>query len=177
MVSEMYLENVLYEFRGIKTLADKAIAQVTGENLFAELDERSNSIAIIMKHLTGNLRSRWTDFLTSDGEKPNRRRDTEFELTPEDTPESLRQRWEAAWQPLFDTIKSLKPEDLTKTVYIRTEPHSVIAAINRHLTHYADHVGQIVYLARHFAGEDWQTLSVPRGKSEEFNLKMQKTEF
>jgi len=174
MDGTLYLESVMYEFKSLKALADKALAQAPAEYFFSELDERTNSLATILKHMAGNMRSRWTDFLTTDGEKPDRFRDTEFELTTNDTADAIRLKWEAGWQLLFDTIKSLTPEDLGKTVVIRTEPHSVIAAINRQLTHYGDHVGQIVLLARHYAGPTWHSVSVPRGKSEEFNAAMQK---
>ena len=135
--------------------------QVTDEQLFATLDEEMNSIAIIVKHMTGNMRSRWTDFLTTDGEKPDRRRDTEFEpgLT---TKPQLMQRWESGWACLFGALDALKPDDLTRTVLIRGESLTVVDAINRQLVHYGQHVGQIVYLAKHFKWQTWESLSVPR---------------
>jgi len=177
MDGTLYLENVMYEFKSLKALADKALAQAPTEHFFTELDERTNSLATILKHMAGNMRSRWTDFLTTDGEKPDRFRETEFELTPEDTRERIRQQWEAGWQLLFTVIRSLSPEDLAKTIYIRTQPHTVIAAINRQLTHYGNHVGQIILLARHFAGPSWQSVSIPRGKTDEFNAAMRKKNF
>jgi len=125
---------------------------------------------VIVKHIAGNLRSRWTDFLTSDGEKPDRRRDTEFELVgAADTRESLMARWEEGWKTLFANVEPLTNEDLLREVPIRGEPHTVVRAINRQLTHYAGHVSQIVLLAKHWAGPKWQTLSIPRGQSETFN--------
>jgi hypothetical protein len=172
MPEERYLQDVAAQFLKLRELAEKAIVQVPEKGLFSVLTPEANSIAIIVKHMAGNMRSRWTDFLTSDGEKPDRNRDTEFELEKEDTRASLMQRWEAGWRCLFGALTSLNVKDLMRTVYIRTEPHSVLQAINRQLTHCACHVGQIVFLARHFAGEDWQSLSIPRGESEEFNARM-----
>ena len=124
--------------------------------------------------MAGNMRSRWTDFLTTDGEKPDRNRDQEFIIKPEDTRSHIMRRWEDGWKTVFKAIEPLKPEDLEKTVFIRYEPYSVIGAINRQLTHYAYHIGQIVYLAKHFAKSNWRSLSIPKGKSEEFNLKKKK---
>jgi hypothetical protein len=166
MLPQSYLEETIREFRRLKDLADRGMAQVRDEEFFVTLDPESNSIAVIVKHMAGNMRSRWTDFLTSDGEKPDRKRDSEFEIEVRDSKESLLKRWENGWRFLFDAVTPLKPEDLNKTVLIRGEPHSVIQAINRQLTHYAYHVGQIVFLAKHFVGERWQTLSVPRRKPE-----------
>ena len=168
-VTELYLQEVRREFGSLKRLAEKSLAQVSDNDFIATLDPGSNSIAVIVKHLAGNLRSRWTDFLTSDGEKPDRRRDSEFEIGPEDTRPSLAGRWEEGWRTLFAALEALAPEDLSREVRIRGERISVVRAINRQLTHYADHVGQIVLLSKHWAGERWQTLSVPRGRSEEFN--------
>lgn len=165
-----YLDDALGEFRKLKSFADKAVAQVSDEDWFRQLDPESNSIAIVMKHILGNMRSRWTDFLTTDGEKPDRDRDTEFELGGADTKERLLERWESGWRLLFEAISPLTAEDLQRTVTIRGEPHTVLQAINRQLTHYAGHVGQIVYLAKHFAGERWKTLSIPRGKSRQFDV-------
>lgn len=147
------------------------MAQIGDDDFFRLPDERSNSIAIIVKHMAGNMRSRWTDFLTSDGEKPDRSRDYEFILVDGDTRENLTNVWENGWKTLFDALNPLKPEDLIGTVLIRNEPHTVIEAINRQLTHYAYHAGQIVYLARHWS-KDWESLSIPKGKSEEFNRMM-----
>jgi hypothetical protein len=168
-VLELYLQDVRRELGSIKRLAEKSLAQVSDNDFFAALDPGSNSVAVIVKHLAGNLRSRWTDFLTSDGEKPDRRRDAEFEIGPDDTRSSLSGRWEEGWRTLFAALESLAPEDLSREVLIRGERISVVRAINRQLTHYADHVGQIVLLSKHWAGERWQTLSIPRGKSEEVN--------
>jgi len=165
-----YLDDAFGEFRKLKSFADKAVAQVSDEDWFRQLDPESNSIAIVMKHILGNMRSRWTDFLTTDGEKPDRDRDTEFELGGADTKERLLERWESGWRLLFEAISPLTAQDLQRTVTIRGEPHTVLQAINRQLTHYAGHVGQIVYLAKHFAGERWKTLSIPRGKSRQFDV-------
>ncbi len=144
------------------------MAQVTDEEFFAAIDAEANSIAVIVKHLAGNQISRWTDFLNSDGEKPNRFRDAEFEMIG-DTRESLMQLWERGWQSLFEAVEPLTAEDFTKTVAIRGEPHTIVEALNRQLTHYAYHIGQIVLLAKHFRSADWKTLSVPKNKSAEFN--------
>lgn len=168
-----FLENVEAEFRSTKKLADRAIAQVSDEEFFQTLDPESNSIAITMKHVAGNLRSRWRDFLTSDGEKPDRMRDTEFELyEAEDGRAEITARWEEGWDILFDVINSLTPDDLMRTITIRTEPHTVVQAIHRQLTHYSYHVGAIVQVAKHLRGAAWQTLSVARGASENYNAAM-----
>jgi len=147
------------------------MAQVTDEQLFATIDRESNSIAIIVKHLTGNMRSRWTDFLTSDGEKPTRNRDSEF-TDPADTRADLLRDWEQGWACVFSAIEPLTDADLGRTVMIRGEAHSVVQAINRQLAHYPMHVGQIILLAKHYAGARWQTLSVARNRSAEFNRKV-----
>ena len=170
MFEQHYLDEVLHQLRKLKTQADRALAQIADDHLFAVLGPESNSIAVIMKHMAGNMRSRWTDFLTTDGEKPDRDRDAEFEPAAEDTADRIRARWEEAWRLVFDTIGALSPADLGRTVYIRGEAHTVVEAVNRQLTHYAGHVGQIVFLARHYAGDGWQTLSIPRGKSKEFDV-------
>jgi hypothetical protein len=164
-----YLEDALAELRKYKKFADKAVAQVSDEDFFRQLDPESNSVALVMKHISGNLRSRWTDFLTTDGEKPDRNRDTEFERAEDDSRESIVARWEAGWRTLFAALEPLGG-DLRKRVKIRGEPHTVLQAINRQLTHYASHIGQIVFLAKHFAGDRWRTLSIPRGKSREFEV-------
>jgi len=169
VLGDFYLEDVRRQFHGQKKLAEKAMAQITDEQFFTALDSESNSIALIVKHIAGNLRSRWTDFYSSDGEKPDRHRNDEFEKAPEDTRESLLELWEAGWGRLFEVVDSMKPEDLSRTVTIRGEPHSVVKAVNRQLAHYAYHAGQIVFLAKHFAGGRWQSLSIPRGQSETFN--------
>ena len=174
MQSEHYLQDAMNQFRRLKELADKAVAQVAEEDLFTTLDTESNSIATILKHLAGNMRSRWTDFLTSDGEKSDRNRDAEFVMEKGDTRERVRERSELGWECLFAAVKSLAPEDLERTVFIRGEPHTVLQAINRQLTHVAYHVGQILFLAKHFTEGKWQPLSIPRGKSEEFNAAMRK---
>src|ERR1700694_5412831 len=166
-----YLKDSMELFRYYKKRGERAMAQCPEEALFTTLDTESNSIAIIVKHMAGNMRSRWTDFLTTDGEKPDRNRDAEFE-TPPQTRAGLVALWEAGWRICFDALEPLSEEDLTRTVTIRTEPHSVMQAINRQIGHYAHHVGQIVFLAKHFAGANWQTLSVPKRKSADFNRRV-----
>ncbi|HUB29127.1 MAG TPA: DUF1572 domain-containing protein [Terracidiphilus sp.] len=166
-----YVEDASALFRYYKKLAERAMEQVADEELFAVLDGEANSIAIIVKHMTGNMRSRWTDFLTTDGEKPNRNRDGEF-VDPPATRAALMADWEDGWARLFRAIELLTEADLGRTVRIRGEAHSVMQAINRQLAHYPHHVGQIVLLAKHYAGERWQSLSVPRNQSAEFNRKV-----
>ena len=163
-----YRDEALRQFRGLKKTADKALHQTTETDYFAALDAESNSIALIVKHMAGNMRSRWTDFLASDGEKPDRHRDSEFLLEPGDTRESLMERWEQGWALIAAAVEPLTAEDFERTVTIRGEPHRVLRAINRQLAHYAYHVGQIVFLAKHFAGSRWQSLSIPRGQSETY---------
>jgi hypothetical protein len=153
-----------------KSMAEKAMEQVTDDELNQTLDSESNSIALIVKHMAGNMRSRWTDFLTSDGEKPDRNRDTEFEAPPS-TRAALTETWEAGWKCVFAALEPLSDSDLGRTVHIRAEPHSVMQAINRQIAHYGCHVGQIVFLAKHFRSSEWKSLSIPRGKSAEFTLK------
>ena len=165
MIEQHYLDDALRQLRKLKTQADQALAQTADDDLFATLDPESNSIAVIMKHVAGNMRSRWTDFLTSDGEKPDRERDREFETEAAETRAAVVAAWNGGWELVFGAISALTPADLTRTVHVRGEPHSVIEAINRQTTHYAAHVGQIVLLAKHYAGPRWQTLSIPRGKS------------
>lgn len=165
-----YLTDALRQVRKLKLLADRAVMQIPPDKLFATLDRESNSIALIMKHLAGNMRSRWTDFLTTDGEKPDRRRDAEFTVEPGDTDDRILERWEAGWRALFAALEPLTAADLGRTVTIRGEPHSVVEAINRQMTHYAYHVGQIVILAKHFTGSAWRSLSIPRGKSGEVEV-------
>jgi len=164
-----YLEEVRRQFRGHKRLGEGAIAQLKDEELFFAIDAESNSVAIIIKHLAGNMRSRFTDFLTSDGEKPDRHRDQEFELSSTPGREELMRWWEEGWSRVFAAIEPLQPGDVMRKVTIRGEPHTVLQAINRQLTHYAYHVGQIVFLAKHLRAKEWKSLSIPRGKSEEFN--------
>jgi hypothetical protein len=166
-----YIEDALAVFRQYKLLGERAMAQVSDAQLFASLDEESNSIAIIVKHVTGNMRSRWTDFLTTDGEKPNRNRDSEF-VDPPATREAIMREWEDGWARVFAAIEPLTDADLGRVVTIRGEAHSVMQAINRQLAHYPQHLGQIVLLAKHYAGEQWQTLSVARSRSAEFNRKV-----
>ncbi len=169
-VGARFLEDALRQFRKYLALADRAVAQVSEGDLFRTIGPESNSIAVVMKHMAGNMRSRWTDFLTTDGEKPDRNRDTEFELGPEDTREKIVERWEAGWRLLFDALSRLSAAALSRTVTVRGEGHTVLQAVDRQLTHYAYHVGQIVFLARHFAGSRWSSLSVPKGKSAEFDV-------
>jgi uncharacterized damage-inducible protein DinB len=166
------LQSAVKSFSTYKDLADRAMAQVTDDQFFMSLDAESNSIAVIVKHLAGNLRSRWTDFLTSDGEKADRDRDTEFEMSDSTTRAELQEAWDYGWRCAFDTLNALTPEDLARTIHIRAEPHSVVQAINRQLTHGAYHVGQIVFLAKHFASGAWQTLTIPRRASQSFNAEM-----
>jgi len=166
-----YLKDSADVLRYYKRLGERAMEQAPDPGLFATLDAESNSIAIIVKHMHGNMRSRWTDFLSSDGEKPDRNRDTEFEAPPKSRAEVMA-LWEAGWKLIFDALAPLTGRDLNRTVQIRSEAHSVTQAINRQLAHYAYHTGQIVYLAKHFAGSNWKALTVPRGKSAEFNAKM-----
>ncbi len=162
-----YLEDSIGIFRYYKKLAERAMQQVSDDQLFAVLDGKMNSIGVMVKHLSGNMRSRWTDFLTSDGEKPGRDRDEEFSRPPA-TRQALLEMWEDGWQRLLGTLESLSDADLGRTITIRGEPHSVMQAINRQVAHYSYHCGQIVFLAKHFCSDGWQTLSVPRGKSVEF---------
>ncbi len=166
-----YLEDSLAVFQYYKKLAERAMAQVTDEQLFATLDGEANSIAIVVKHMAGNMRSRWTDFLTTDGEKPDRDRDSEF-VDPPATRKALLAAWEDGWARLFGALEQLSDADLARTVTIRGEAHSVMQAINRQVAHYAHHVGQIVLLAKHFAHDHWQSLTVPRNRSAEFNQKV-----
>ncbi len=162
MIEQHYLDECVSQLRKLKGQAEKAMAQVGDAQFFALLDADANSIALIVKHVAGNMRSRWTDFLTSDGEKPDRHRDGEFEREAVDTREAILARWEAGWDLLFDAVTSLQPGDLQKTVAIRGEPHTVVQAINRQLSHYSAHVGQIVLLSKHFTGANWKTLSIPK---------------
>lgn len=166
-----YLADSLELLRYYKRLAERAMEQVADEHLFAVLDGEANSIAIIVKHMTGNMRSRWTDFLTTDGEKPDRNRDSEF-VDPPTTRMALLAEWEDGWRRVFTALEALTDADLRRKVMIRGEAHSVMQAINRQLAHYPHHVGQIVLLAKHFASDRWQSLSVPRNKSAEFNRKI-----
>ncbi len=167
-IIENYKTDTIAAFRNYKKLAERAIAQVSKDEYFKAIDAEANSIAVIVKHLGGNLRSRWTDFLTTDGEKADRLRDSEF-ITESDTRESLDALWETGWNAALSTLESLQTEDFGKTVKIRGEDFSVVKAITRSLTHTAYHVGQIAFLAKHFRSTDWKSLSVPRGQSQDFN--------
>jgi len=171
-IAAVFLDNAVKEFRQLKGYGDKALAQIDDTRFFTAPDAESNSLAVLCRHITGNLFSRWKNFLTEDGEKSDRRRDTEFEVPEGATRAELMAAWERGWNLLFDELGKLRPEDVSRTVTIRGEPHTVIAAVHRQLTHYGSHIGQIVYLSKHLAGADWRTLSVPRGKSEEFNREM-----
>jgi hypothetical protein len=166
-----YLEDALEVFHQSKKLAERAMEQVTDENLFISLAPETNSIAVIVKHLSGNMRSRWTDFLTTDGEKPDRNRDGEF-IDPPETRQAMLESWGDGWSRLFAALESLSEADLVRTVTIRGEPHSVMQAVNRQIAHYSLHVGQIVLLARHFAGYRWKSLSIPKNQSLEFNRQL-----
>ncbi len=168
-VIQHYLEDALSSFRAYKKLAEKAIEQLQDEEVFATLDEESNSVAVIMKHMAGNMLSRWTDFLHSDGEKPDRNRDLEFVIDPQTSHADLMTYWQRGWHCVFAALEPLRPEDFDKKVLIRGEEHSIIQAIDRQMTHYAYHVGQIVFLAKHLRATEWKSLSIPRNRSAEFN--------
>ena len=169
--STSYLKDSLSLFRFYKKLAEGAMVQVSDEQLFVALDEEMNSIAIVVKHMAGNMRSRWTDFLTTDGEKPDRNRDSEF-VAPPATREELIRLWNEGWGLVFSALEPLSDSDLTRKITIRGEPHSVMQAINRQIAHYSYHCGQIVFLAKHFKAGDWKSLSVPRNRSAEFNQRV-----
>jgi hypothetical protein len=164
-IIQNYLDDSRKAMRAYKKLAEKALDQLKDEEYFVTLDEESNSVAVVMKHMAGNMFSRWTDFLTTDGEKPNRNRDYEFVIESFTTKDDMRDYWERGWQCVFAAIDPLQIEDLEKTVFIRGEEHTVVQAINRQLMHYAYHVGQIVFLAKHFRAINWNTLSIPRNRS------------
>jgi hypothetical protein len=162
MIERAYLDDVILQFQKMRQLAEDAIAQVSDDDLLVTLDPESNSIAVIMKHMAGNLRSRFTDFLTTDGEKPTRNRDGEFEISGRPRRAAIMADWESGWQRLFETLGQLGADALLRDVYIRGQVHSVLQALNRQLTHHAYHVGQIVFLSKHFRSSEWQTLSLPR---------------
>jgi hypothetical protein len=168
-LGQHYLADALKVFRTYKELGERAIAQARDEDLFVTLDPEANSIALVVKHMWGNMRSRWTDFLTSDGEKPDRNRDTEFVQDEGLTRADVLHWWADGWQLVFDAVEPLDAADLARTVTIRGVPHTVMQAINRQLAHYAYHVGQIVFLAKHFRSSEWQSLSIPRGQSATVN--------
>jgi hypothetical protein len=167
-IAAHYVDEARRQFRGHKRMAEGAMSQLRDDDFFVTLDPESNSVAILVKHLAGNMRSRFTDFLTSDGEKPDRFRDREFELGTGTTRADVMEWWEEGWNCVFAAIDSLAPEDVMRTVTIRGQPHSVMQAINRQIAHYAQHTGQIVFLCKHLRSGEWKTLSIPRGKSEEF---------
>jgi hypothetical protein len=167
-IAAHYLEEARRQMRGHKHMGEGAMAQLRNEDFFVTLDPESNSIAILVKHLAGNMRSRFTDFLTTDGEKPDRFRDREFEVTGATTRAEVMQWWKEGWACVLEAIETLKPDDVMRSVTIRGEPHTVLQAINRQIAHYAAHVGQIVFLAKHLRSNEWKTLTIPRGKSEEF---------
>lgn len=162
LIGKHYLENSVFEFKKLKELGDKTFLQLKDEDFFWSPDEESNSIAIIIRHLSGNMISRWTDFLTTDGEKENRKRDEEFEKLFYTDKDDVLSRWEKGWKRLFDTLESLTENDLLKEVRIRNQPHTVIQAINRQMTHYGYHIGQIVYIGKHLESGNWKSLSIPR---------------
>ena len=168
-----YLADIQNQLARLRSTAERAMAQVPDRDFATALDGEGNSIAILVKHVSGNLRSRCTDFLTSDGEKPDRDRDAEFVLDQRDTRAALMNAWSSAWDLLAETIRSLSPEDLERTVHIRAEPHTVVRALQRQLGHLAYHVGQVVLLARHSTGPRWQSLTIPRGQSKAFNQAME----
>jgi uncharacterized damage-inducible protein DinB len=168
-VAQAYLEDSFRSFRGYRRLAEGAIEQVNDEELFRSLDPESNSIAVIMRHIGGNMRSRWTDFLSSDGEKSWRHRDREFETPPSQARADLMREWDEAWELTLSTLEALQPGDVLREVVIRGDKHTVLWALQRQIAHYAYHVGQIVFLAKHFRGAAWKSLSIPKGMSEEVN--------
>jgi hypothetical protein len=168
-VGRNYIDDAVVNFRDYKKLAERALAQVSDQEFFLKIDEESNSLAVIIKHMAGNMISRWTDFLTTDGEKPTRNRDSEFILSPDTTRSEMMEYWERGWAQVFGAIEPLQPADLARQVFIRGKAHTVVEAVNRQMMHYAQHIGQIVFLAKHLRSAEWQTLSIPRGASSQFN--------
>jgi hypothetical protein len=168
-MSESYVQLAVREFKRLQSLAEGALSQLSDEQFFAVPSPGDNSVAVIVKHVGGNLVSRWSDFLTSDGEKPGRDRDTEFRIGANDTREQLMRVWSGGWATLFEALEPLGDPDMARLITIRGEPLTVLQAVNRQLTHYAYHVGQIVYVAKHHRGPAWRTLSIPLGRSSEFN--------
>lgn len=166
-----YLETVIATLKSQKQLAERALAQLEEDDFHVTLDPESNSIAVIIKHMAGNMRSRWTDFLSTDGEKPDRHRDDEF-IDDKESVEALMTRWEAGWQTLFDTLEHLSTDDLLKTITIRGQEQTALQATQRQLAHYGNHVGQMLFLAKHFKSADWQTLSIARGQSDAYKPKV-----
>jgi hypothetical protein len=175
-IAAHYLEEAKRQMRGHKRMGENAMAQLRDEDFFVTIDPESNSVAILVKHMAGNMCSRFTDFLTSDGEKPDRFRDREFEISPSTMRAEVMQWWEEGWSVVLAAIGGLKPDDVMRTVTIRSEPHTVLQAINRQIAHYAQHTGQIVFLAKHLRSSEWKTLSIPRGKSEEFKTAKPKSD-
>ena len=170
--ARLFLDEAIKVFRSNKALADRAFEQLRDEDFLVSIDDESNSIGVIVKHMTGNMLSRWTDFLTTDGEKPDRDRDMEFVLTEETTRGELLARWEEGWACTFKAIEALQPEDVEKIVFIRGEEHTVMKAVLRQVSHYAQHTGQIIFLAKHLRSAEWKSLSIPRNRSAEFNARM-----
>ena len=168
-IGQEFLDAVEARFQQWKVTVEKAIAPLNKDQLHWRPDPESNSIAVLVRHLSGNMVSRWRDFLTTDGEKPDRDRDAEFEVGPDTPREELMRRWEEGWALLRAELARLTPDDLLKTTYVRSRPHSVLDAILRQLAHLATHAGLIVYVAKHVQGPAWRTLSIERGKSREFN--------
>jgi uncharacterized protein DUF1572 len=169
-----YIEDSIASLRAHKKLAEKALEQITDEKFFATIDEESNSIAVIMKHMAGNMLSRWTDFLTTDGEKADRNRDLEFVIEPMTTKADVLAYWNRGWNCVFAALEHLELPDFERKVLIRGEEHTIVQAVNRQLTHYAYHIGQIVFLAKHFRSSEWKSLSIPKNKSAEFNQYLEK---
>jgi hypothetical protein len=167
-IGAAFLTDAIRNFRSYKKLAEEAFAQTSDEDIFRLIDPDANSIAFLIKHMAGNMRSRWTNFLTSDGEKPDRHRDQEFEIAPGTTRAEVMNWWGQGWHCVFDAVTPLKPDDLTRKVFIAGREHTVLQAITRQLLHYAGHVNQIVLLAKHFRGPEWKSLSIPKGQSEAF---------
>jgi hypothetical protein len=165
------VETAVAELSKVKRLAENAIAQLNDEQLWTRIDPESNSVGVLMRHMAGNMRSRWTDFRTSDGEKPDRQRDQEFE-DAQISRADLMAEWEDGWRRVFDALTAVRDEELGETVYIRQEPHTIFKATVRQIVHYAGHAYQILFVAKHLLGAEWKTLSIPRGKSEEFNQRM-----
>jgi hypothetical protein len=173
-IASQFLDSAIKRFKEYKTLGDKTFAQLNDEEMLYQLNEASNSIAVIIQHLHGNMLSRWTNFLTEDGEKEWRNRDEEFEAQ-QFSKQQLTDQWDEGWKVLIDTLESLQEDDLLKTITIRTQPLVVIDAINRQMAHYCSHVGQIIYIGRLIKGEAWQSLSIPKGASQQFNKDMQQS--
>jgi uncharacterized damage-inducible protein DinB len=173
-LNDTVLNEIEKRFRSIKSTADRALEQVRGEDLFLEFDEGSNSLAIIMKHVAGNMLHTWVDPFTPTEEKPDRKRDTEFVTEEGDPAETIRERWGAGWRALFEAMEIFRGEKLTRTLRSRWRDYTLLEFLSRQVVHYAQHTGQIVFLAKHIRGRDWETLSIPKGKSREFNERLRK---